>query len=69
MPNFKGFLTVDKYQQEEWDSENNIFIDNLSKDERDLLIELEAKEINDEKDAIQANKILNNANKIPLSKN
>ncbi len=68
MPNFKGFLTVDKYQQEEWDSENNIFIDNLSKDERDLLIELEAKEINDEKDAIQANKILNNANKIPLSK-
>ncbi len=68
MPNFKGFVTVDKYQQKEWDSENNIFIDNLSKDERDLLIELEAKEINDEKDSISANKILKNAKKIPLSK-
>jgi adenine-specific DNA-methyltransferase len=68
MPSFKGFVTVDKYQQKEWDSENNIFIDNLSKDERDLLIELEAKEINDEKDSISANKILKNAKKIPLSK-
>jgi adenine-specific DNA-methyltransferase len=68
MPSFKGFVTVDKYQQKEWDSENNIFIDNLSKDERDLLIELEAKEINDEKDSISANNILKNAKKIPLSK-
>ncbi|MGG7034777.1 MAG: DNA methyltransferase [Flavobacterium sp.] len=68
MPSFKGFITVDKYEQKEWDNENNIFIDNLNKEEREQLIELEAKEINDEQDVIAANKILKKAKKVPLSK-
>ena len=29
MPAFKGFVTVDKYEQKEWDSENNIFLENF----------------------------------------
>lgn len=68
MPSFKGFITVDKYEQKDWDSENNIFIDNLNKEEREQLIELEAKEVNDGQDVIIANEILKNAVKVPLSK-
>ena len=57
MPNFKGFITVDKYEQKEWDAENNIFIENLTEEQRGNLIELEAKEINDESDFKTANEI------------
>ena len=67
MPNFKGFITVDKYEQKEWDSENNIYIDNLTEEQRTELIELEAKEINDQSDVIKANKILKKAKKISLA--
>jgi adenine-specific DNA-methyltransferase len=42
MPSFKGFITVDKYEQKEWDSENNIFVENLTQEQRDKLIELDA---------------------------
>ena len=68
MPAFKGFVTVDKYEQKEWDSENNIFLENLTKEEREQLIELEAKEVNDDEDVISANKILKKVKKISLSK-
>ena len=68
MPAFKGFVTVDKYEQKEWDSENNIFLANLTKEEREQLIELEAKEVNDDEDVISANKILKKVKKISLSK-
>lgn len=67
MPNFKGFITVDKYEQKEWDPENNIFIDNLTEEQRFKLIELEAKEINDDTDVIKANEILKKAKKISLA--
>jgi adenine-specific DNA-methyltransferase len=67
MPNFKGFITVDKYEQKEWDSENNIFIENLTEEQRSELIELEAKEINDESDVKKANEILKKAKKISLA--
>lgn len=67
MPNFKGFITVDKYEQKEWDPENNIFIDNLTEEQRSKLIELEAKEINDDTDVIKANEILKKAKKISLA--
>ena len=67
MPNFKGFITVDKYEQKEWDPENNIFIDNLTEEQRSKLIELEAKEINDDTDVITANEILKKAKKISLA--
>lgn len=67
MPNFKGFYIIDKYQQKEWDSENNIFIENISEEQRDQLIELEAKETNDESDVKVANDILKRAKEVSLS--
>jgi len=67
MPNFKSFVTVDKYQQKIWDEENNIFIENLSEEDRSKLIELEAKESNTQDDVIVANSILSRVNKKSLS--
>ena len=67
MANFKGFITVDKYEQKEWDAENNIYIDNLTIEQRNELIELEAKDTNNESDVIIANSILKQAKKISLS--
>jgi len=67
MPNFKGFITVDKYEQKEWDPENNIFLENLTEEQRSELIELEAKEINDQTDVSNANEILKKAKKISLA--
>jgi adenine-specific DNA-methyltransferase len=67
MPDFKGFIMIDKYEQKEWDKENNIFIENLTKEQRDILLELEIKDINDENDVKIANKILSKAKKKSLS--
>lgn len=67
MPNFKGFVNIDKYKQSEWDQENNIFIENLTFEQRTDLIEIEAKELNTLDDVIKANEILKNAKKISLS--
>jgi adenine-specific DNA-methyltransferase len=67
MPYFKGFITVDKYEQKEWDPENNIFIENLTIEQRSELIELEAKEINDQMDVKRANEILKTTKKISLA--
>jgi adenine-specific DNA-methyltransferase len=67
MPNFKGFITVDKYDQKEWDPENNIFLENLTEEQRSGLIELEAKEINDQTDVNNANEILKKVKKISLA--
>ena len=67
MPYFNGFITVDKYEQKEWDSENNIFIENLTEEQRYELINLEVKEINDESDVKRANEILKKAKKISLA--
>ena len=67
MPNFNGFIDIDKYRVNEWDNENNLFIDFFSKEDRDKLIELESKEKNDNSDAMLANNILAKAKIIPLS--
>ncbi|NLF43744.1 MAG: site-specific DNA-methyltransferase, partial [Bacteroidales bacterium] len=67
MPSFKGFVTVDKYRQNVWDSENNILLENLTEKQRNELIEIEAKEINEPADAELASKILSKVKKISLS--
>ena len=64
---FQGFVTIDKYRQEIWDKENNIFLDNLTKEERETLIELELKEQNEMVDIELANKILSKVKVVPLS--
>jgi len=67
MPGFTGFLEVDKYQQKDWDTENNIFLEGLSSLDRDQLIELELKDTNNDDDVKLANKILSKAKKISLA--
>ena len=64
---FAGFCTIDKYQIESWDSENNIFVENFSYDDRKSLEKLELKEFNTKEDADLANSILSKAHLISLS--
>ncbi|MFC2738343.1 MAG: site-specific DNA-methyltransferase, partial [Leptotrichia wadei] len=66
-PSFKEFIEIDKYKEEEWDSENNIFIENLTREQRNLLVKLEMKERNNEEDVVIGNNILKFAKKVPLS--
>lgn len=65
---FDGFVTIDKYKHPVWDKENNIFLENFSKEQRDELLKLEEKEANTEEDVIRAIRILKNVNKVSLSK-
>lgn len=68
MPNFKGFECVDKYAVSEWDIENNIFLKGLTKEDRDTLISISEKEINNVADVEVANEILRNVKIVPISK-
>ena len=67
MPSYNGFIEIDKYEQEKWDNENNIFLENLNEKDRERLIEIELKETNDLKDVLIGNEILSKVNKISLS--
>lgn len=37
MPQFKGFAEIDKYKIEDWDNENNIYLENFSEEDRKKL--------------------------------
>jgi adenine-specific DNA-methyltransferase len=65
--NFKGFVEIDKYKQELWDKENNIYLENFTQEQRNRLVFLEEKETNDEDDIKEAINLLRDAKKIPLS--
>lgn len=65
--NFKGFKRIDKYKNKEWDTENNIFLENFTQEDRNKLITIEEKEEVNEKDVGNAIKILSNAKKASLS--
>ncbi len=65
---FNGFKEIDKYKQETWDKENNIFLENFTQEQRNELIKLEEKEQNNDADVKRATEILKNVKKIPLSK-
>lgn len=65
--NFKGFVEIDKYKQEVWDKENNIFLENFTQEQRSDIAKLEEKETNDESDVEKAVKILKGVKKISLS--
>ena len=64
--NFSGFCMIDKYPIDSWDSENNIFIEDFSLEDRKVLEELEIKEENNQEDSTIANSILSHAHLIPL---
>lgn len=68
MPGFKQFETVDKYTSETWDKENNIYLEGMSKEIRDKLLDLELKDFNDSEDSKNANELLKNIHQISLSK-
>lgn len=65
--NFNQFITIDKYKINEWDRENNIFLDGLTLEGRKILQTLEEKESNDEADAIVANDVLKSVKMVSLS--
>lgn len=66
-PDFNGFITIDKYRQGQWDNENNILLEGLTREDREKLIEIENKETQNIDDVNCANKILNKVRKTPLS--
>jgi len=66
-PDFKGFYEIDKYKHPIWDKENNIFLENFTKEQREELLKLEEKEINDKRDVDKANHLLKNVRLKPLS--
>lgn len=68
MPGFKQFEEVDKYTSENWDKENNIFLDGMSRELRNKLLELELKDVNTQEDSKKANEILKSITQVSLSK-
>lgn len=64
---FSSFECIDKYKQENWDKENNIFLENITETTRKRLIELTEKDVIDENDIKTANLLLREVKKIPLS--
>jgi len=65
--NFPGFVEIDKYKHPVWDTENNIFLENFSSEQRKELSELEEKEINTKEDVNKAIEILKEVKKVSLN--
>lgn len=67
MKDFNGFYRIDKYKIDSWDSENNILLEGITKEDREKLIDLELKEVNDLSDMEIANEVLSKAKAVSLS--
>ncbi|MDD7474058.1 MAG: site-specific DNA-methyltransferase [Bdellovibrionota bacterium] len=65
--NFQSFVTIDKYKSNEWDKENNMFLDGMTRENRDFLIKLTEKEVNNQEDVIKANGVLSKVKIVSLS--
>lgn len=64
---FSGFTHIDKYETKEWDRENNIFLENLSFEQRQELIYYQEKDEISEIDLQKVIKILANVKKVSLN--
>lgn len=64
---YQGFYTIDKYKISQWDKENNLFLDGLTLENRNILKELEYKDFNSQEDIDLANKILKDVSIVSLS--
>ena len=64
--NFEGFNCIDKYRITEWDRENNIYLENMTKDIRQKLIDFKAKKTLTNEDITYINDLIKNIKKIPL---
>ncbi len=56
--NFSGFETIEKYKIDNWDSENNIFLENFTEEDRKRLYSFEEKEVLSDDDVAEINRIL-----------
>lgn len=65
--NFKGFTKIDKYENKEWDKENNIFLDNFTQEQRNSLIEISGKDEITQDDVNIAIEIFSKVKKISLN--
>lgn len=65
--NFNGFVEIDKYRHPVWDDENNIFLENFTKEQRNKLVVLEEKETNTVEDIKEAIEILRDVKKVSLN--
>lgn len=63
---FKKFTCIDKYKEEKWDKENNIFLENMTLEKRQRLIELQSKEFYTDIDVKEVNKIFHGVKRIRL---
>ena len=64
---FNMFCKIDKYKQETWDKENNIFLEGINKEDRQKLIEYEEKGSYTTNDIDTINSLLAKANRVSLS--
>ena len=64
---FNGFRCIDKYKQEVWDRENNIFLENMTKELRETLIQYKQNKNVKPDDIDYINKLLKHVKKVPLS--
>lgn len=67
MPNFSRFEMIDKYKSDEWDKENNIFLDNFTEDDRNKLIIISEKNKIEKTDVETALEILKNVHMVSLN--
>lgn len=67
MPSFKGFEVIDKYKVEEWDKENNIYLENFSKADRERIGQISNGDNISTKDVEEALRLLRPVKKVSLS--
>ena len=64
---FNKFVCIDKYKQDIWDNENNIFLENMTKKMREELIAYQEKDVVSAKELERVNNILKNVKKVSLA--
>ena len=64
---FDGFIEIDKYKNDEWDRENNLFLEGMTQTTRNTLIDYELKDNITEKELSSINTLLSDIKIKPLA--
>lgn len=64
---FNGFEEIDKYLVQEWDKENNIFLENFTQDMRNEIIKISEKSSKTQNDVLRVLEILKDVKKVSLN--
>ncbi len=64
---FDGFVEIDKYKNEEWDKENNLYLEGMTENLRKQLLDYELKDEISENDLSLINNLLKNIKLLSLS--